>query len=144
MRLVVQRVSSAAVHVDGEEVGAIGRGLLVLVGVAQGDDDAQVQWLADKLVHLRIFPDEKKAMNASVLDIQGELLVVSQFTLVAQVEKGRRPGFSNAADPGDAEALYNRFVAALSPHLPVATGRFGADMQVSLTNDGPVTFILER
>lgn len=144
MKVLLQRVSSAAVDVEGETVAAIGRGLLVFVGVAPGDDDEQVDWLADKTLGLRVFPDADKPMNRSVVDVGGELLVVSQFTLTADTSRGKRPGFSTAARPELARELYDRFVAVLEQTLPVCSGRFGADMQVSLVNDGPVTFMLER
>ncbi len=144
MKVLLQRVSQAAVEVGGERIAQIGAGLLVLVGVAPDDGDAQIRWLADKTLGLRIFPDDDKPMNRSVLDIGGELLVVSQFTLTADTSKGKRPGFSTAAPPEVARAVYQRFVDELNKSLPVQTGRFGADMQVSLINDGPVTFLLER
>ena len=146
---MLQRVTHASVDVAGERVGEIGPGLLVFVGVAPEDGAAQVQWLADKVLGLRIFPDEDsaddgKAMNRNVLDVKGGVLVVSQFTLMADTSRGKRPGFSTAAAPGYAEEVYERFVAELGERVAVQTGRFGADMQVSLTNDGPVTFLLER
>jgi D-tyrosyl-tRNA(Tyr) deacylase len=144
VKVLIQRVSQAAVDVAGERIAEIGPGLLVLVGVAPGDTDEQIHWLADKTLGLRIFPDEDKPMNRSVLDTGGELLVVSQFTLTADTSKGKRPGFSTAAPPEVAEEVYQRFVAELQKTMPVQTGRFGADMQVSLVNDGPVTFMLER
>jgi D-tyrosyl-tRNA(Tyr) deacylase len=144
VKVLLQRVSSAAVDIEGETVAAIGRGLLVFVGVAPGDDDEQVNWLADKTLGLRVFPDADKPMNRSVVDIGGELLVVSQFTLAADTSRGKRPGFSTAASPELAREMYDRFVAVLGQTLPVCSGRFGADMQVSLVNDGPVTFMLER
>jgi len=132
------------VDVQGECVAEIGPGLLVFVGVAPGDGDEQVSWLADKTLGLRIFPDDDKPMNRSVVDIGGAVLVVSQFTLMADTSRGKRPGFSTAARPELAQDVYQRFVAALASTVPVSTGRFGADMQVSLVNDGPVTFMLER
>lgn len=144
MRVLLQRVTAAAVDIDGERVAAIGPGLLVFVGVAAGDSRTSASWLADKTLGLRIFPDDNKPMNCSVVDIGGELLVVSQFTLAADTSRGRRPGFSTAAAPTDAERLYEFFVAQLGDTVPVQTGVFGADMQVSLVNDGPVTFLLER
>ena len=130
-------------------MGEIGLGLLVFVGVAPDDGEAEVSWLADKVLGLRIFPDEDlaaggKAMNRSVLDVHGGVLVVSQFTLTADTSRGKRPGFSTAAAPDIAQEIYARFVAKLGERVAVQTGRFGADMQVSLTNDGPVTFLLER
>lgn len=149
MKALLQRVTRAEVRVNDECVGAIGPGLCVLLGVARGDVEADAARLAERVAGLRIFPDadwpdDGKPMNRSIEDVRGELLVVSQFTLAADTRRGHRPGFSTAAPPGDAEPLYESFVAALrSRGLPVATGRFGADMQVSLVNDGPVTFMLE-
>ncbi len=144
MRVLLQRVSAAAVTVDGHEVAAIGQGLLAFLGVAQNDDEAAASWLADKTLGLRIFADDEKPMNRSVTDIGGEILVVSQFTLAADTSRGRRPGFSSAAEPAAAERLYEFFLAELRRTMPVQSGVFGADMQVSLVNDGPVTFLLER
>jgi len=144
MKVLLQRVSEASVEVSGECVASIGPGLLALVGVAPEDGEEQLQWLADKTLGLRIFPDAAKPMNLSVADVSGELLVVSQFTLAADTSRGRRPGFSGAAAPQHAEAVYDRFVEVLRETMPVQTGVFGADMQVSLINDGPVTFLLER
>ncbi len=145
MRLLLQRVSEARVDVDGRTVAAIGRGLLVFVGVEPGDGAAEAAWLAGKVLALRIFPDAEKPMNRSVTDVEGELLVVSQFTLAADTRRGNRPGFSTAAPPGEAQRVYETFVEELSARYPkVATGVFGADMQVGLVNDGPVTFLLDR
>jgi D-aminoacyl-tRNA deacylase len=144
MRAVLQRVSRAAVVIDGETVGAIERGLLVLLGVAPADTMAEAQWLAEKAAGLRIFRDEAGKMNLSVADIGGGVLVVSQFTLYGDCRKGRRPSFLDAAPPEVAVPLYEAFVNALRAlGLPVATGRFGAMMQVELINDGPVTLILD-
>ena len=144
MRAVVQRVRSCRVVVTGEIVGEIGPGLLVLLGVRTGDSADQVRWLADKVVNLRIFEDEQGKMNVSIADAGGGVLVVSQFTLYGDCQKGRRPSFIDAARPEVAEPLYEAFVHAVRLHgIPVATGRFGADMQVELNNDGPVTLILE-
>ena len=144
MRAVVQRVRRAAVVIDGETVGAIERGLLVLLGVAPDDSQEDGRWLADKLASLRIFNDEAGKMNLSVADVGGALLVVSQFTLYGDCRKGRRPSFLGAAPPEIAVPLYEAFVNALrSLGLPVETGRFGAMMQVELVNDGPVTLILD-
>jgi D-aminoacyl-tRNA deacylase len=143
MRAVVQRVSRAEVRVDGAAVGAIGRGLLVLVGVAHGDGDADGAWLAKKLPALRIFPDDAGKMNRSVVDIGGAILVVSQFTLCADVTKGTRPSFVAAMEPEEAERRVQLLVAALAAAVPVQTGRFRADMQVELINDGPVTIWLD-
>jgi D-aminoacyl-tRNA deacylase len=144
MRAVVQRVQSARVLAAGEVVGAIGQGLLVLLGVAPTDTPAQVQWLADKVVGLRIFADADGKMNRAIADIGGGVLVVSQFTLYGDCRKGRRPSFVGAAAPEIAEPLYEAFlngVRALG--IPVAAGRFGAMMQVELVNDGPVTLIID-
>ncbi|HTU16442.1 MAG TPA: D-aminoacyl-tRNA deacylase [Gemmataceae bacterium] len=144
MRAVVQRVRRAAVVIDGETVGAIERGLLVLLGVAPDDSQEDGRWLADKLASLRIFNDEAGKMNLSVADVGGALLVVSQFTLYGDCRKGRRPSFLGAAPPEIAVPLYEAFVNALrSLGLPVETGRFGAIMQVELVNEGPVTLILD-
>jgi D-tyrosyl-tRNA(Tyr) deacylase len=152
MRAVVQRVSKASVSVEGEVVGAIGRGVVVLVGVTHGDTEEQAEWLARKIAGLRIFEDNARRgrwregkMNASLLDVSGAALVISQFTLYADVRKGRRPGFSNAALPEVAELLVEHFTRALQGHgVPVETGVFGAHMLVEIHNDGPVTILLER
>ncbi|RLA46266.1 MAG: D-tyrosyl-tRNA(Tyr) deacylase [Gammaproteobacteria bacterium] len=144
MRGLIQRVSRAAVEVNGEVVGAIDRGILLLLGIEASDGDAQSSKLMDKVLNYRIFPDEGGRMNLSVKDIAGGVLVVSQFTLVADTGKGLRPGFSSAAKPDQAARVYESFVAKLQAvHDDVATGIFAADMQVSLCNDGPVTFLLE-
>ena len=144
MRAVVQRVSSARVEIDGEVAGAIGRGLLVLLGVGQGDSEKQAHWLADKIAGLRILEDDAGKMNLSVEEVGGSLLVVSQFTLYADCRKGRRPSFTGAAPPEEADRLYQVFVQRLKERgLPVATGVFQAMMQVHLVNDGPVTVVVE-
>src|ERR1700730_15862097 len=140
MRALLQRVSRASVTVDEQIVGQIGQGLLVLLGVGQGDSEVQVKTLADKIVHMRIFGDDEGKMNRSLLDIGGEVLVVSQFTLYADIRRGRRPSFTNAAPPLLAEPLVERFKDAVAAYgLSVADGIFGAHMQVELVNDGPVT-----
>jgi D-tyrosyl-tRNA(Tyr) deacylase len=145
MRVVLQRVSSARVSVAGRDVGAIARGLLLLVGFTPGDDDSTLRWMADKVATLRIFPDEEGRMNRSVEEVGGQILVVSQFTLYGDARKGRRPSFVDAATPAVAEPLYESFVAIVRARgLGVATGEFGAMMEVSLINEGPVTLILER
>ena len=145
MRVVLQRVSSASVRVDGNVIGDIGPGLVLLIGIHRNDTDEDMHYVMDKCVHLRIFSDETGKMNHSVLDMGGELLVVSQFTLYGDTRKGRKPGFDQAGRPDMAEPLYERAVARLRDHgLQVATGRFGADMQVDLINDGPVTLIIEH
>ena len=144
MRAVVQRVSRAEVRVDGAVVGRVGRGLLVLVGAADDDADADVAYLADKVVGLRIFADENGQMNKSVAEVGGGLLVVSQFTLYGDCRKGRRPSFVKAMAPGPAEQLYEKFVAATrASGVPVETGRFRAMMDVELINDGPVTLLVD-
>ena len=146
MRALLQRVSEAAVDVEGQTVGAIGPGLLVLLGVHTADTEAEVAWVARKCLNLRVFPDEEGRMNRSVLDAGGEVLVVSQFTLYGATERGNRPSYAAAAPPEQAEALYERFVSILQRDLgrPVPTGVFGAMMQVRLVNDGPVTLLIER
>lgn len=144
MRALIQRVSSATVRVAGDEVAAIGRGILLLLGIARSDTPAQVDKLVDRVLSYRIFPDVDGRMNLNVREIGGGVLVVSQFTLVADTSRGLRPSFTPAAAPAAAEALYDAFLKALANrHQPVASGQFGADMQVSLCNDGPVTFLLE-
>lgn len=143
MRAVVQRVRSASVTVDGEIVGAIDHGLLVLLGIAPDDDPSRRDWLAAKLAGLRIFERDGR-MDASVLDVGGSALVVSQFTLYGDVRKGRRPSFTGAAHPSLAEPAYEAFCEALAAQgVPVQRGRFGASMQVSLVNDGPVTLVID-
>ncbi len=144
VRAVVQRVAEASCRVDGEIVGAIGPGLVVLLGVGVGDREADADQLADKVLHLRVFSDEAGQMNRSAIDVSGELLVVSQFTLLGDVRKGRRPSYSDAAPPGEANRLYEHFVGRLRPSgLPVATGVFGATMDIALVNQGPVTILLD-
>ena len=144
MRAVLQRVSRASVTVNEEVVGAIDQGIMVLLGVAQGDTDQDALFLARKTAELRMFEDEQGKMNRSVEEVGGSVLVVSQFTLLADCRKGRRPGFSAAAAPDEANRLYEVFVAALRERgLVVATGVFQAEMQVALVNNGPVTFLLD-
>lgn len=143
MKAVIQRVSTAEVRVNKDVVGKIGQGLLVLLGIAKRDTDAKLEFICSKILNLRIFPDEEGRMNLSLLDIEGEILLVSQFTLLANTRKGRRPNFTEAAPPKEAQALYTVAVGLLRNHVPVSTGVFGALMEVSLTNDGPVTLILE-
>ncbi len=145
MRVVLQRVTSAQVSVDGETVGAIGPGLLALVGIEKGDTPGIVNWIAGKTASLRIFRDEKALMNLSVAEISGSVLAVSQFTLLADCRKGRRPGFDRAAGPEEACRLYELYVQELRAlGLSTETGIFAADMSVELTNSGPVTIILEK
>ena len=144
MRAVIQRVTQSGVRVDGEQVARISAGLLVLLGVADGDAPPQADYLADKIVNLRVFEDEDGKMNRSLLDTGGEMLVVSQFTLLGDCRNGRRPSFVGAAQPEAANRLYEYFVERVRGHgVRARTGRFGAMMQVDLVNDGPVTFILE-
>lgn len=144
MKALLQRVSRASVSVAGEEVGRIGRGLVVFLGVAGGDEERDVQYLIQKIINLRIFADAEEKFNLSALDIRGELLLVSQFTLLADTRKGRRPSFVAAAPPEEAEALFDYFVGlARESGLKVATGRFQQYMQVEIHNDGPVTVMLD-
>ena len=149
MKVVLQRVSSAQVQIDGAVVGQIKTGVLLLLGVAPGDDEAKADWLVEKILALRIFPNPEDTTSPTTMqrgleESCGEALVVSQFTLFADVAKGRRPSFSGAAEPVFANELYEYFVARLASRVNVQTGRFGADMQVSSTNGGPITLILER
>ena len=144
MRTVVQRVTRAQVSIGDEGVGAIGAGLVVLLGIRAEDSEKDLTWLADKIVHLRVFEDESGKMNNSLTDIGGEVLIISQFTLYGDCRKGRRPGFSGAAPPEIAEPLYQQFVDAVrARNIQVATGTFQAEMQVELVNDGPVTLLLD-
>lgn len=145
MKLVVQRVESAQVEVDTEVVGKINSGLLVFLGVAEQDNGSEIDWLVNKLLGLRIFNDAEGKMNLSVQDIKGEVLLVSQFTLYADCSRGRRPGFSAAAHPEKAEKMYQEFADKLSSGgIKPQMGIFGADMKISLINDGPVTLVIER
>ena len=144
MRALVQRVRSASVTVDGERVGAIGQGFLILLGIGKGDGEAQIKLLSEKIVHLRVFEDDEGKMNRSLLECGGQVLVVSQFTLYADTRKGRRPSFLDAAPPALAEPLVERFKAAIAAHgITVAGGIFGASMDVQLLNYGPVTIWLD-
>jgi len=145
VKVLLQRVTQASVSVAGEVVGRIGWGLVVFIGVASGDTEKDAQYLAQKTVNLRIFSDEEGRFNLSALDIKGELLVVSQFTLLADTRKGRRPSFTEAAPPAKAEEIFERFVEqARATGLRVQTGRFQQYMQVEIHNDGPVTILLDR
>ena len=144
MRAVIQRVSEAKVEVDGQVIGSVGRGLLVYLGVGREDTETDAQFMADKLVNLRIFSDEAGKMNRSVIDIHGAVLLVSNFTLQGDCRKGRRPGFDGAAAPEPANALYEKVAALIAQSdIPVEKGSFGAHMQVTSVNDGPVTFLLD-
>jgi D-tyrosyl-tRNA(Tyr) deacylase len=145
MRAVIQRVSKAAVHIGGNEQALIGRGLLVLLGIEVGDTEADLEWLCGKLVRMRIFPDMEGVMNLDITQVNGELLLVSQFTLQASTAKGNRPSFIRAARPDEAIPLYLRTKQRLVELLgkPIGTGEFGADMQVQLVNDGPVTIVID-
>ncbi len=145
MRALLQRVSKASVTVDEQTISSIGNGLLILVGVGHGDGEEQVKFLADKIANLRVFEDEQGKTNLSILDVKGAAIVVSQFTLYADTRKGRRPSFIDAALPGVAEPLVNRFVELLRGHgVPTQTGKFGAHMEVEIHNNGPVTIWLEK
>jgi D-aminoacyl-tRNA deacylase len=146
MRVVIQRVKSSQVTVNGEIIGKIGRGLNLLVGIAPSDTEAELDWMARKCLELRIFlGEENKGWERSIQEIEGEILVVSQFTLYGDCRKGRRPSFSDSAPPNQAEELYEQFIAKLKASgLRVETGKFGAMMQVSIENDGPVTLLLEK
>lgn len=145
MRIVIQRVTEASVTVEGTTIGNIGTGLLVLVGIEEVDTKQDIDWLSGKLVNLRIFEDEQGVMNKSVLDIDGEVLIVSQFTLHASIKKGNRPSYIRAAKPDFAIPMYEAFVAQVERDLnkKVQTGKFGADMKVALLNDGPVTICMD-
>lgn len=144
MKALIQRVRQARVDVEGETVGAIDQGLLAFVGVERGDDQARADKLLHRLLNYRVFSDEQDRMNRSLVDVAGGLLLVSQFTLAADTRSGLRPSFSSAAPPADGEALFDYLLMqARARHAPVASGRFGANMQVHLLNDGPVTFLLE-
>jgi len=145
MRVVVQRVSEASVEVNKEVVGTIDKGLLILLGIEEADEQEDVEWLCGKIARLRVFPDENGTMNRSVQDVNGQALVVSQFTLHASTKKGNRPSYIRAAGPDKAIPLYELFVETLEDYLssPVSTGEFGAMMQVKLVNDGPVTILID-
>ena len=145
MKLILQRVACASVYVDGEKIANINRGILVLFGVEKGDGEDQTSFLADKTLNLRIFPDDSGKMNFACVEIGGDILVVSQFTIAGDCSRGRRPGFDRAADPDTARTLYEGYVELLNRSgLKVSKGRFAADMKVQSFNDGPVTFLLER
>lgn len=145
MRVVIQRVSQAKVEVNNETIGKIGRGLMILLGIENADTQEDIDWLVHKIKNLRIFNDENGVMNRSLLDIQGEVLIISQFTLHAKTKKGHRPSYIHAAKPDIAIPLYESFIETFKKHINtrVATGKFGAMMEVSLTNSGPVTIIID-
>ena len=146
MKLVIQRVKSSSLYIKGSLISQIKQGLVVLIGISKSDSENVIDKLVKKLLNLRVFEDENSKMNYSILDIEGEILLVSQFTLYADTRKGNRPSFINAADPKNAEHLYNKFLERLNFVLgdKVKTGKFGANMQVELVNDGPVTIIIEN
>ena len=145
MKAVIQRVSRAAVEVDGSIFSEIGKGFLVLAGFTHGDGQAELEWVVRKIIGLRVFEDDEGKMNRSISEIEGAILVVSQLTLYADIRKGRRPAFVHAAEPRQAEQLYNRFCDMLEAEkIPVERGVFGAKMDIELVNDGPVTIIIER
>lgn len=143
MRAFIQRVSEASVSIDGQEHAAIGRGLLILLGVAPEDDESDIAWLSRKIIGMRLFSDDAGKMNLSLSDIGGQALVISQFTLFASTRKGNRPSFIAAADPAHAERCYHGFIEALAQALDVASGVFAAEMQVALCNDGPVSIWID-
>lgn len=147
MKVVIQRVSESSVTIDSDVVGKIGAGIMVLVGVAVGDTRQDAERLADKMLKLRIFPDENGVMNRSLLDVSGDLLIISQFTLLASTARGNRPSYINAARPEESIPLYEYFIELCRSRMPegatLATGRFGADMKVALVNDGPVTIVID-
>ena len=146
MKLVIQRVTSSSLYIEGSLISQIKQGLVVFIGISKSDSENVIDKLVKKLLNLRVFEDEYSKMNYSILDIQGEILLVSQFTLYADTRKGNRPSFINAADPKNAEPLYNKFLEKLHIVLGdnLKTGRFGANMQIELVNDGPVTIIVEN
>lgn len=145
MRVVIQKVKRSSVKIDGQTKGAIGRGLMVLFAVEVDDEPNDIDWLVQKIINLRIFEDENGVMNLSVMDVKGEILVVSQFTLFAKTKKGNRPSYIDSAKPDEAIPIYNKFVERLSQALgkEVPTGEFGADMEVEIINDGPTTIIID-
>lgn len=143
MRIVVCRVTRAAVSVDAQVIGQIERGLLVFAGLLQGDTDADLAWIAGKLAALRIFPDDSGKMNLSVRDVAGSLLLIPNFTLAGDTQKGTRPSYSGAMPPDAAGPMFDRFVVLCAAQVPVATGRFGADMQIDAAFDGPVTLVID-
>jgi D-tyrosyl-tRNA(Tyr) deacylase len=145
MIVVIQRVAEASVKIDGRVKSEIGVGLLILVGIEEADSEEDISWLSKKITNLRIFPDENQVMNKSVMDVAGEVLLISQFTLHASTKKGNRPSYIKAARPEVATPLYEKFIQTLESELgkPIGTGEFGADMKVALINDGPVTILID-
>lgn len=145
MKVVIQRVSQSNVVIEGTEYGKIGTGMMVLVGFEEADNQEDIEWISNKIVNLRIFPDEKGVMNLSVLDIKGEVMIISQFTLHASTKKGNRPSYIHAAHPDIAIPLYESFLKRMQELMPtpIRQGIFGADMKITLTNDGPVTIIMD-
>ncbi len=145
MRTIIQRVKQASVHIDGEIYGKIGKGLVILVGIENGDNPEDADWLVHKIINLRIFSDDEGKMNRSLLDIEGEVLIISQFTLLAKTKKGHRPSYIRAAKPEIAIPLYEYFIAEMSKKInhPPQTGKFGAMMDINLTNNGPVTIFID-
>ena len=144
MRVVIQRVKRASVDVEGTIVGKIGKGILAYVGIEKGDTEKEITFMAEKILNLRIFPDEEYKMNLCVKDVGGAILSISQFTLASYIKKGRRPDFTNAENPARAEELYNKFNDILSREIKVEKGVFGAMMEIESVNNGPVTFIVEK
>jgi D-tyrosyl-tRNA(Tyr) deacylase len=144
MRVVIQRVDRASVEVDGTAVGKIDKGILAYVGIEKNDTEKEIAFMAEKIAHIRIFPDDEDKMNLSVKDIGGAVLSISQFTLASYIKKGRRPDFTNAEDPVKAEAMYEKFNELLAREIPVEKGVFGAMMNIDSLNNGPVTFIIEK
>ncbi|MDR7129104.1 D-tyrosyl-tRNA(Tyr) deacylase [Algoriphagus sp. 4150] len=145
MIVVIQRVSEASVKIEGKVKAEIGKGLMILLGIEESDAEEDIVWLSNKIASLRIFPDEKEVMNKSLRDVDGEILLISQFTLHASTKKGNRPSYIKAAKPDIAIPLYDKMISALQSELgkPIGTGEFGADMKVSLVNDGPVTILID-
>lgn len=144
MRVVIQRVKHASVEVEGNIVGKIDKGILAYVGIEKGDTEKEITFMAEKIINLRIFPDDQYRMNLNIKDINGAILSISQFTLASYIKKGRRPDFTNAEDPTKAETLYEKFNRLLAREIPVEKGVFGAMMNIESINDGPVTFIIEK
>ena len=144
MKVLIQRVKRASVTIDNKLFSEINHGLLVFLGVEKNDSEKEIDWLANKILNLRIFEDENEKMNYSVKDVNGEILLVSQFTLAGNCQKGNRPSFDKAMYPDDAKILYEKFIETLKKEIPTQTGSFGAMMEINLLNDGPVTFMIEK